>query len=214
MPANTIFIPKHFNASTHFIFHMLSPGVWQMVTSMCKDTAGWQPQRPPHQPDAIILEPRGRKLGFLVWVAAHQRRCGEGRGQRQRAQGPVADTVQRSIRQHLEYRGAPSCAPLPAWPPHSLTGSTTPGRGTSSPDPLLTPSAQVSGGPGPSLDAAECWVQEQTWTSSFSSPPGCQISTFEATHPSMNWWCLPPSRPSPPRPQLQPHSPHPSPHKS
>lgn len=37
---HTIFILKHLYTSTHFIFHMLSPGVWQMVKLMGKDTAG------------------------------------------------------------------------------------------------------------------------------------------------------------------------------
>lgn len=40
---HTIFIPKHLYASTHFIFHMPSPGIWQMVKLMWKDTAGCSP---------------------------------------------------------------------------------------------------------------------------------------------------------------------------
>ena len=40
---HTIFIPKHLHASTHFMFHMPSPGVWQMVKLMWKDTAGCGP---------------------------------------------------------------------------------------------------------------------------------------------------------------------------
>lgn len=52
-PAHAIFIPEHFYASTHFIFHVLSPGVWQMVKLMRKDArselAG--PWVPSHQPD-------------------------------------------------------------------------------------------------------------------------------------------------------------------
>lgn len=41
-PARIIFIPKHFYASTHFIFQMLSPGVWQMVKLMRKGAASWR----------------------------------------------------------------------------------------------------------------------------------------------------------------------------
>lgn len=67
-PVDAVFIPKHFYASTHFIAHMpSSPGVWQMVAPMRKDTAGRRPQSPPHQPGALILgrPTKGTLTGIL-----------------------------------------------------------------------------------------------------------------------------------------------------
>lgn len=51
------------------MFHMPSPGVWQMARLMCKDAEGWQRRHPPHQPDAVSLrsEQNECKLGFSGW---------------------------------------------------------------------------------------------------------------------------------------------------